>query len=177
MGLFHHSHSSISSSSSNGTSGPSTCATIPLSDYHANPVAGTWTLHTVMIVTSAVLTGIILVVGTFICFMHFANYTNPKQQRQLARVAFMPAVFALFSFFCIWFYDEQGYLVPVADLYESFALVGIFYYIINVVTPDESKRLSFFRGLKINDKKGSNIFPRDSVDWLFVRVVVKSTTA
>jgi hypothetical protein len=126
-----------------------------------------------MIVVAAVLTGLTLAVGTFIAIMHWFNYTNPRQQRQLARAVVVPAVFSIFSFFSIWFYDDVGYLIPCADLYECFALVGIFYYIINAVTPDESKRLLFFQGLENKDKDGS-VIPGGSLEWLYVRSFIAS---
>jgi len=56
----------------------------------------------------------------------------------------------------------------VADLYECFALVGIFYYIITAVTPDESKRLLFFQELENKDKNG-NVIPGGSLAWFYQR--------
>jgi organic solute transporter Ostalpha len=59
----------------------------------------------------------------------------------------MPAFFTVFSFLSICFYNEAKYLLPVADFYEAFALVAIFYYMNLVVLPAAPRRtMSFYGG-------------------------------
>jgi len=47
-------------------------------------------------------------------------------------------------FFAVWFYDAAKWMTPIADLYEVFALVAIFYYINNVIMPQGQRSMSVF---------------------------------
>jgi hypothetical protein len=89
----------------------------------------------------------------------------------------VPAIFAIFAFFSVWFYDEASYLVPCGDLYECFALVALFYYIISVVAPDAGSRNAFFDQLELHEH-GETV-PGGSLKWFQVGVVqpVENTTA
>jgi hypothetical protein len=96
--------------------------------------------------------------------MHLVNYSNPPLQRQsviyskgqdqetkfphrLIRAILMPAFFTVFAFLSICFYNEAKYLLPVADFYEAFALVAIFYYMNLIVLPAAPRRtMSFYGG-------------------------------
>jgi hypothetical protein len=158
MGIFHH-HGSTSA----------VCDPLPESDYQAGPIAGSWTFHKVITVTSAALTILTILICLLLSLLHVRYYTNPPEQRQLIRIIIVPAVFAIFSFFGLWFYNASNYLIPVADFYECFALVAIFYYIISVVTPneDDDQRLAFFSQLENRAKDGS-VIPGGSLQWFSV---------
>jgi hypothetical protein len=160
MGLFHH-HSSTST----------VCDPLPDADYYAEPIAGSWTFHKIITVTGGALTILTTLICLFLCVLHLRYYTNPPEQRQLIRIIIVPAVFAIFSFFGLWFYDASNYLIPIADFYECFALVAIFYYIISVVTPNEdnNQRLEFFDQLENKAKDGS-VIPGGSLKWFSVRM-------
>ncbi len=160
MGIFHH-HSSTSA----------VCEPLPEAYYYAEPIAGSWTFHKIITVTGGALTILITLICLFLCVLHLRYYTNPPEQRQLIRIIIVPAAFAVFSFLGLWFYDASNYLIPIADFYECFALVAIFYYIITVVTPieDSNQRLEFFYKLENKAKDGS-VIPGGSLQWFSVRM-------
>jgi hypothetical protein len=73
-----------------------------------------------------------------------------------------------FSIFGLCFYRDSNYVVAIADFYEIYALVGFFYYLISVVSPDESTRLEGFQQLDVQEKDGSTQ-PGGGLRWLYVR--------
>lgn len=78
-------------------------------------------------------------------------------------------MFGIFNFFSIWFYDAAGYLLPVPELYECFALVALFYLFITYVSPDEHMREVFFRQLpRMNRKQTAQKHDRGSLRWFYV---------
>jgi hypothetical protein len=166
--------SSSNSSSSGGllsglfgsSSSNSTYTGIPDSYFDADPVTGTWSLQKLFAVTAAPLTAITALVCFGIACSHLASYTVPHQQRQIARVVIVPAVFAIFSIIGLCFYRDSNYVVAIADFYEIYALVGFFYYLISVVAPDESTRLEFFQQLEITNKDGTST---PGLQFLYVR--------
>jgi hypothetical protein len=168
MGLFHHNDdSSSSSSSSTSSSSSSACTPEPSSYYQAEPITGTWTFHKIIIVTSAALAVLTAIICFGLAAMHLFHYTNRQEQRNLIRAIMVPAIFAIFSFFAVWFYDDAAYLAPCADLYECFALVAFFYYMVQVVAPDDEKRLSFFSQLEVRGKDGQAV-AGGSLGWFYV---------
>ncbi|MCJ1339462.1 hypothetical protein MMC09_004752 [Bachmanniomyces sp. S44760] len=64
----------------------------------------------------------------------------------------MPGIFAIFNFFSVWYYGVAGYLEPIPQLYEAFALVALYYYLVALVTPYEERREEFFAGLERKKK-------------------------
>ena len=48
----------------------------------AQPITGTWTLHHLMIVVSAILAAVTTLLSFGLGFLHLINYTNPAEQRQ-----------------------------------------------------------------------------------------------
>lgn len=84
---------------------------------------------------------------------------------RLVRAVNVPAIYAIFSLLSIGFYNASDYLVPVADLYECFGLVAIFYFMINVVAPNED-RDSFFDQLEL--RSAGETTPGGSLAWFQV---------
>ncbi|KAH8886235.1 hypothetical protein GQ53DRAFT_828235 [Thozetella sp. PMI_491] len=144
------------------------CEPVPSSYYEVEPISGSWTLHRILTVIAGPLTALVAIVILGLAAMHLRTYTNPPAQRQLVRVILVPLSFAGFSFFSLWFYDAAEYLIPLADLYECFALVSFFYYMIVLVTPDEEYRLMFFHNLEKKGSKG-RIISGGSLKWLAKR--------
>jgi hypothetical protein len=59
----------------------------------------------------------------------------------------MPAIYVIFAFLGVAFYNESRYLIPVGDFYQCFSLVALFYYMNLVFMPSAPKRsLSFYGG-------------------------------
>ena len=57
-------------------------------------------------------------------------------------------------------------MAPIADLYECFAVVAIFYYMITIISPDENNRESFFQQLELNDQDAN--LPGGGLEWFSV---------
>jgi len=95
-----------------------------------------------MLITSAI-TGITTVLLSLsLAFSHLIHYTTPSHQRQLIRALVVPASFAFFCFLAIAAPSAAEYLLPLAELYECFALVALFLFIIYTVAPDRQGRLA-----------------------------------
>jgi hypothetical protein len=144
------------------------CEPLPDSYYHAEPISGTWTVHRILSVTGIPLVVITGIITLALVVMHLKNYTNPSIQRQLVRTILVPASFSIFGFFALTFYHASEYLVPVADLYEAFALLAFFFFMIITVTPDEDQRLAFFAKLERKTRRGK-VIPGGSLGWYSVR--------
>jgi hypothetical protein len=120
-----------------------------------------------MTVTAAPLTVLTVVVCLVMALFHLMNFTVPNQQRQLVRVLVVPAVFSIFSIIGLCFYRDSPYVIAIADFYETFALIGFFYYIVSIVTPDESTRLEFFQQLDSKEERG-NMKSGGDLNWFYV---------
>lgn len=143
------------------------CTPVDPNYYYAEPISGSWALHKIMTVTGAPLTILTALTCFWIAARHLANYTNPHVQRQMVRAAVTPFAFSVCAFFGLWFYDASEYLVPVAHLYECFALVAFFYYMIMVAAPDPDSRVEFFHNLERRGR-GGKVIPGGSLKWFAV---------
>jgi hypothetical protein len=76
-------------------------------------------------------------------------------------------VFSFFSLLSIVSYKASYYLAPLGDLYEVFALVAMFYYMVAVVSPDPARRDSFFD--QMENVVGGRIVAGGSLAWYQVR--------
>lgn len=56
--------------------------------------------------------------------------------------------FSICQLFSIWFYGVSGSLMPIAQLYEGYAVTALFLLYVNMVAPDTSTRASFFNQLE-----------------------------
>jgi hypothetical protein len=56
---------------------------------------------------------------------------------------------AIFSLFSAWFYHTAGYLKPIGEYYECFALVAIFFLFINYASPNNIRGIHPFQKLEI----------------------------
>lgn len=83
-----------------------------------------------------------------------------------------PTVFTFFNFFAVWFYQKSWILLPFPELYETFALVAMFYLIVVFVTPDDESREHYFHDLQRlhahGSKKGTTKHNRGSLRWFRV---------
>ncbi|KAL7916829.1 organic solute transporter Ostalpha domain-containing protein [Trichoderma velutinum] len=104
------------------------------------------TTHTLLKILSAVFLGLTLLNSIVHITRHLARYTAPSQQRQIIRIILVPTVFAIFSFFSVFFYQTSIYLRPLAEIYESIAIPAIFILYVHYVFPDShSWRELFYR--------------------------------
>ena len=92
---------------------------------------------------------------------------------RIVRVVLTPAIFAVFSFFGVWFYHATNYLTPLAELYECFALVALFLLLVSYIAPSphEQKQhaLHFFANLPRTNREATQLkHGRGSLRWFYV---------
>ncbi|TFK72244.1 DUF300-domain-containing protein [Pluteus cervinus] len=83
-------------------------------------IAGGCALVTVIITTLSVL-------------QHCRNYTNPREQRQILRILYMPPVYAIISFFSYRFFRDYTYYSFISVAYEAITLSAFLMLIIEYV--------------------------------------------
>lgn len=104
-------------------------------DNQAEPISGTLTTHKLNTYISAAAM-IICCASTFsVIAGHLLAYRQPSVQKQLIRMILMMPVFAIFSFLGVLSYHLTPYMIPIAHLYEAFALIAAFYLMATLLTP------------------------------------------
>jgi hypothetical protein len=162
-----------------GSHGNSTC---PLPKDEASlllvgkPVVGNLTFQHLILLISIGCAGTTAVLALWLIVKHLHRYTQPRQQRQIIRIIATPVVFAVMSTLAILDYGAANYLIPVRDLYETFALASLFLLFIEYVTPDEDSREAYFSNLENRKKRGSmfsrskayDVIPGGCLKWFNV---------
>ncbi|OQU98616.1 hypothetical protein CLAIMM_04373 [Cladophialophora immunda] len=111
----------------------------------AKPVVGDLSYHTLTTYIAAGTTICTWILCSILTLAHLLRYTEPRQQKQIVRLIWTPAVFAIFSFFGVWHYNLANYLTPVAELYECFALIALFFLLVAYLAPESFEgQLHFF---------------------------------
>jgi hypothetical protein len=120
----------------------------PLADLRGiEPIAGNLSFHKLITYVSAGAMVVCCIVCGSLAFAHLCRYSDSRKQKQLIRIIWTPAVFAIFSFFGVLNYNIANYLLPVAELYECLALIAVFYLLIAYVAPPTfSGQLHYFAG-------------------------------
>lgn len=93
-----------------------------------------------MIVIAAASAVIAHIVAGTLCFAHIRRYRVPKEQRQIIRLAYTPAIVASISFFQTLVYQAGNYVEPYADMYEAFALCALYMLYIQYSVPSGTFR-------------------------------------
>lgn len=138
-----------------------------------DPVLGSLTFQHLILLISIGCAGATTVISLFLILKHLHRYREPKQQRQVIRIIFTPVVFAVLSVLCILDYNAAIYIIPLRDLYETFALASIFILAVQYVAPDEATRDAYFSNLENRKKRGStfsrskeyDVIPGGSLIW------------
>ena len=144
----------------------------------AEPIAGSLTFQHIILLVSIGCAGAATIISLFLIFKHLHRYTQPKQQRQIIRIIFTPVVFGLMSALSIVDYDAAIYLIPLRDLYETFALGSLFLLFTEYVAPDPVTRDAYFYNLEQRKKRGGmfsrskeyDVVPGGSLKWFKVRL-------
>eukprot|EP00127_Corallochytrium_limacisporum_P000781 Clim_evm67s25 gene=Clim_evmTU67s25 len=66
------------------------------------------------------------IVSAYSIFTHLNFYNYPDQQRRVIRIIFMVPLYAITSFFSLWFVGASVYLDLLRDSYEAFVLYQFF---------------------------------------------------
>ena len=142
----------------------------------AEPIVGSLTFQHLILIISIACAGAAAVLSLWLILKHLHRYTQPKQQRQVIRIIFTPVVFAVLSVFAILDYNAAIYIIPLRDLYETFALASLFLLFTEYVAPDEATREAYFFGLENRKKRGGqfsrskayDVIPGGSLKWFHV---------
>ena len=140
------------------------------------PLLGSTTFQDLSIYISGGISILTLVAALSLMLRHLFCYTRPREQRQIIRIVFGPALFSILSFFSIWSYPDSLFLEPAQDLYEPVTLAGIFLLFTEFADPNEQTRESYFaqlenrkkRGGRFSFKKGYDILPGGCSRWYHV---------
>ncbi|KAK4691336.1 hypothetical protein P7C71_g5641, partial [Lecanoromycetidae sp. Uapishka_2] len=107
--------------------------------------------------------------------MHLVNWVKPSEQKQIVRIVIFAPIFAIFNFFSVWFYRYSWILEPIPEIYETFALVSMFYLLVVYVAPEDNDREFYFQNLqrlKRYSKKPTPKHNRGSLRWFRVTWVM-----
>lgn len=88
---------------------------------------------------------------------------------RIVRIIIFAPFFAIFNFFSVWFYEKSWILEPIPEIYETFALVSMFYLLVVYVAPEIESREAFFQHLQRFGRKNKPKHNRGSLRWFQVR--------
>lgn len=127
--------------------------------FPVQPVIGNMSFHSLSTIVSAACTILAILFGLALAVSHLARYTQWQEQRQLVRISIVPAFISVFCFFGIWFNGTSGFLKPIGEYYESFALVSVFLLFLTFATPLHDRGQSIFGSLEILQERngGANL--------------------
>ncbi|KAF2766076.1 hypothetical protein EJ03DRAFT_338636 [Teratosphaeria nubilosa] len=143
--------------------GNDTCAA-PLTNDVGDPIAGNLTVHHIMILVCAPCLGLTIASTLYLEWRHLHCYKVPQEQRQILRIASLPAVYATFDFLALLFILDYQYIAPIAKIYEAFSIAALFFLVLEWACPDGTDREKYFSNLQGKDKKGNNV-PGGSLKW------------
>jgi hypothetical protein len=140
------------------------------------PIVGSLTFQHLLLIISIACAGTTVVLSLWLILKHLHRYTQPKQQRHIIRVIFLPPAFAALSVWSILDYKASMYIIPLRDIYETFALASLFILFIEYVSPDKDTRDAYFYNLERRKKRGGpfsrskeyDVIPGGSLMWFRV---------
>ncbi|EJF61950.1 organic solute transporter Ostalpha-domain-containing protein [Dichomitus squalens] len=92
-----------------------------------------WDAHRIGWVVSGACAAVTVLLTAINVSFHCRNYTNPGEQRQIIRILYMPAVYALISFFSYRFFRSYTYYDLIECVYESITLSAFLLLLIEYV--------------------------------------------
>ena len=120
-----------------------------------------------MIYVSAGCTVVTILSCVFLSWRHLHRYTVPQEQRQILRIANLPAMYAIFNFLALTFTLDYMYIEPIGAVYEAFTVAALFFLILEYVAPDGTDRETYFNNLELRGK-GGRPQPGGSLKWFQV---------
>ncbi|EPS95737.1 hypothetical protein FOMPIDRAFT_1025649 [Fomitopsis schrenkii] len=92
-----------------------------------------WDAHRIGWLVAGVCAAVSVVLTLFNVLQHARHYTNPAEQRQIICVLYMPAVYAVISFFSYRFFHSYTYYSLIESVYESITLSAFLLLLIEFV--------------------------------------------
>ncbi|SCZ99048.1 BZ3500_MvSof-1268-A1-R1_Chr3-1g05782 [Microbotryum saponariae] len=85
---------------------------------------GRWDAHEIGWLIAGVAAAVSTVVTLISVFFHARNYYVPREQRQIIRILFMPAVYSIISFCSYRWFRDYTYYQLIVVIYESIVLAA-----------------------------------------------------
>ncbi|KAJ7096271.1 DUF300-domain-containing protein [Mycena epipterygia] len=92
-----------------------------------------WDSHRIGWAVAGGCTALTVIISFFSVLRHCRNYTNPRQQRQILRILYMPPVYAVISFLSYRFFRDYTYYSLVEVVYEALTLSAFLLLLIEYV--------------------------------------------
>lgn len=125
-----------------------------------------------MTILTAVACIISVLLPLYVLWGHLFHWTKPKEQKQIVRIiVFVPFV-SVCQLFSVWFYNAAGYITPVGEYYEGFAITSLFLLYLALVSPDESRREQFFDSLERRWLSGKKKGSHGSLRWFRILCIM-----
>lgn len=121
-----------------------------------------------MIILAAVAYTISTLFSLFLLWGHLFHFVRPKEQRQIVRIILFVPFVSSCCFWSIWFYAAAGFITPVAQCYEGFAITALFLLYVQLATPDERNRAQIFDNLERRWLNGKKKGDNGSLRWFKV---------
>jgi hypothetical protein len=127
------------------SSSDDTCRSFAADDA-ASPITGSLTFHTLLKYICAGGLGITCLCTFTLLLGHIFRYRVPRLQRNLIRLIFTAPAFAILCFIGVLSYHVTDYMIAIAELYETFAFIAVFYLMIDLITfaPTWAEQYAFF---------------------------------
>lgn len=97
-------------------------------------------------------------------FRHATHLSKPNEQLKILRICLLIPINCLVQFVGQLAPASYFYLLPWADLMQSFALGNFFLLLLEFISPHDNQRDFFFSGLQVPSKKSGKA-PRDGLRW------------
>lgn len=124
--------------------------------------------HNVLLILSAVCTGITLCSILLLIALHLLRYSAPKEQRQIVRIAFAPFVFAIVSLAEIYDYSIARYIDPISSVYEAICLCSLFLLYVQFAVPSGTFGEELFEAMKAKQEKEDKKHNWPRTTWIAV---------
>ncbi|KAJ6586973.1 DUF300-domain-containing protein [Mycena vulgaris] len=92
-----------------------------------------WDKHRIGWAIAGGCTAVTLIISFFSVLSHCRNYTNPRQQRQILRILYMPPVYGVISFLSYRFFRDYTYYSLVEVVYEALTISAFLLLLIEYV--------------------------------------------
>ncbi|KAJ7084432.1 DUF300-domain-containing protein [Mycena belliarum] len=142
-----------------------------------------WDSHRIGWAIAGGCTAVTIIISSFSVLGHCRNYTNPRQQRQILRILYMPPVYAVISFLSYRFFRDYTYYSLVEVVYEALTISAFLLLLIeyvadsatghsaeNAIARKDKRRLLFpFCFLRYRPTKGYFMY---TVKWAVLQYVI-----
>ncbi|RDB25344.1 hypothetical protein Hypma_007883 [Hypsizygus marmoreus] len=92
-----------------------------------------WDTHRIGLAVAGSCTLVTIIISSISILLHARSYTNPRQQRQILRILFMPPIYSFISFLSYRFFRAYTYYSLIQVVYEAITLSAFLLLLIEFV--------------------------------------------